>query len=99
MAKSNPGSWTDSMSGRERVRHVDELLDEPTPVQKSADRPEVSRATADDALKRLQHDDRVNEPTVAGTKAYEPNPVPLLFADLTEPIGRHLRESRATHMY
>ncbi len=32
MTEPTPGSWTESMSGRERVRHVVELLDEPTPV-------------------------------------------------------------------
>jgi Mn-dependent DtxR family transcriptional regulator len=92
MAKSNPGSWTDSMSGRERVRHVVELLDEPTPVQKIADRADVSRATADDELKRLQSDDWVTETTVDGTKAYDLNPVRMLFDELTDLIEGHSRE-------
>ncbi|ERG90740.1 MAG: hypothetical protein J07HQW1_00767 [Haloquadratum walsbyi J07HQW1] len=92
MAESNPGSWTDSMSGRERVRHVVELLDEPTPVQKIADRADVSRATADDELKRLQSDDWVTETTVDGTKAYDLNPVRMLFDELTDLIEGHSRE-------
>jgi Mn-dependent DtxR family transcriptional regulator len=92
MAKSNPGSWTDSMSGRERVRHVVELLDEPTPVQKIADRADVSRATADDELKRLQSDDWVTETTIDGTKAYDLNPVRMLFDELTDLIEGHSRE-------
>lgn len=41
------------MSDRERVRHVVELLEEPTPIQEIADRAEVSRTTADDELQRL----------------------------------------------
>jgi DNA-binding MarR family transcriptional regulator len=61
------------MSGRERVRHLVELLDEPTPVQEIADRADVSRTTADDELQRLEGDDWVTETTVDGTKAYDVN--------------------------
>lgn len=43
MADSNPESWTESPSGRERVRHVVELPNGPTPVQEIADRADVSR--------------------------------------------------------
>lgn len=49
------------MSGRERVRQVVELLDEPIPVQAIADRADVSRTTADDELQQLQSDDWVTE--------------------------------------
>jgi Mn-dependent DtxR family transcriptional regulator len=92
MAESNPGSWTESMSGRERVRHVVELLDEPTPVQTIADRADVSRATADDELQRLQSDDWVTETTVDGTKAYDLNPVRMLFDEVTALIEAHSRD-------
>lgn len=92
MADSNPGSWTESMSGRERVRHVVELLDEPTAVQEIADRAEVSRATADDELQRLKSDDWVTETTVDGTKAYDLNPVRMLFDEVTDLIEEHSRD-------
>ena len=92
MAESNPGSWTESMSGRERVRHVVELLDGPTPVQEIADRADVSRATADDELQRLQSDDWVTETTVDGTKAYDLNPVRMLFDEVTDLIEAHSRD-------
>ena len=92
MADSNPGSWTESMSGRERVRHVVELLDEPTPVQEIADQADVSRATADDELQRLQSDDWVTETTVDGTKAYDLNPVRMLFDEVTDLIEAHSRD-------
>jgi len=92
MAESNPGSWTESMSGRERVRHVVELLDGPTPVQEIADRADVSRATADDELQRLQSDDWVTETSVDGTKAYDLNPVRMLFDEVTDLIEAHSRE-------
>ncbi|TKX53221.1 ArsR family transcriptional regulator [Halorubrum sp. SP3] len=80
------------MSGRERVRHVAELLDEPTPVQEIADRADVSRATADDELRRLESDDWVTETTVDGTKAYDLNPVRMLFDEVTDLIEAHSRE-------
>ena len=92
MTESNPRSWTESMSGRERVRHVVELLDEPTPVQEIADRAEVARATADDELQRLQSDDWVTETTVNGTKAYDLNPVRMLFDEVTDLIEAHSRD-------
>ena len=92
MADSNPESWTESMSGRERVRHVAELLDEPTPVQEIGDRADVSRATADDELQRLQSDDWVTETTVDGTKAYDLNPVRMLFDEVTDLIEAHSRD-------
>ncbi|MFC4540788.1 winged helix-turn-helix domain-containing protein [Halosolutus amylolyticus] len=92
MADSTQRSWTDSMSGRERVRHVVELLDEPTPVQEIADRAAVSRATADDELQRLESDDWVIETTIDGTKAYDLNPVRMLFDEVTDLIEEHSRE-------
>jgi len=54
MTESNPGLWTETMSRREPVRHVVELLDGPTPVPEITDRADVSRATADDELQRLK---------------------------------------------
>ena len=92
MAEPNSGSWTDSTSGRERVRHVVELLDEPTPVKEIADRADVSRATADDELQRLESDDWVTETTVDGTKAYDLNPVRMLFDEVTDLIEAHSRD-------
>lgn len=91
MTASTPESWTESMSGRERVRHVVELLEEPTTVQDIADRAEVSRATADDELQRLQSDDWVTETTVDGTKAYDLNPVRMLFDEVTDLIEEYSR--------
>jgi DNA-binding IclR family transcriptional regulator len=80
------------MSGRERVRHVVELLNEPTPVQEIADRADVSRTTADDELQRLESDDWVTETTVDGTKAYDLNPVRMLFDEVTDLIEAHSRD-------
>jgi Mn-dependent DtxR family transcriptional regulator len=92
MGESNPASWTEHLSGRERIRQVVELLEEPTPIQEIADRAEVSRATADDELQRLQSDDWVTETTVDGTKAYDLNPVRMLFDEVTDLIEAHSRE-------
>jgi Mn-dependent DtxR family transcriptional regulator len=86
------------MSGRERVRHVVELLDEPTPVQEIADRADVSRATADDELQRLKSDDWVTETTVDGTMAYDLNPVRMLFDEVTDLIEAHSRDELETQL-
>ena len=92
MADPDPDTWTETMSGRERVRHVVELLEAPTPVQEIADRADVSRATADDELQRLKSDDWVVETTIDGTKAYDLNPVRMLFDEVTDLIADHTRE-------
>jgi len=92
MSDTDQGSWTESLSGRERVRHVVELLDEPLAVEEIAERAEVSRTTADDELGRLQRDDWVLETTVDGKKAYDLNPVRLLFDEVTDLIASHTRE-------
>jgi len=88
----NPGTWAERTSGRERVRDVVELLDEPTPVQEIAGRADVSRATADDELRRLQSDDWVIETTVDGAKAFDLNPVRMLFDEVTDLIETHSRD-------
>jgi predicted DNA-binding protein YlxM (UPF0122 family) len=80
------------MSGRERVRRVVELLDGPTSVQEIANRADVSRAAADDELRRLQSDDWVTETTVDGTKAYDLNPVRMLFDEVPDLIETHSRD-------
>ena len=92
MGNSNRGTWLETMSGRERVREVVEMLNEPTPVQEIADQAEVSRATADDELQRLERDDWVIETTVDGTKAYDVNPVRMLFDEVTTLIKEHTRD-------
>lgn len=101
MTEPGQGSWTETMSGRERVRHVVELLEEPTPVAEIADRAEVSRATADDELQHLESDDWVTQTTVDGTKAYDLNPVRMLFDEVTDLIEGHSRselEERLTEL-
>ncbi len=85
-------TWKKQASGRERVRHVVELLDGPMTVQEIADRAEVSRTTADDELGRLESDDWVREMTVDGKKAYDLNPVRMLFDEITNLIENNTRE-------
>jgi predicted transcriptional regulator len=79
-------SWKQEASGRELVRYVVELLDESKSVEKIAEEAEVSRATADDELERLESDDWVKETTVDGKKAYDLNPVRMLFDEITDLI-------------
>ena len=85
-------TWKQDMSGRERVRYVVELLEEPKTVDDIADEAEVSRATADDELERLKSDDWVKETIVDGKKAYDLNPVRMLFDEITDLIEENSRE-------
>ncbi|WP_241175492.1 ArsR family transcriptional regulator [Natronolimnobius sp. AArcel1] len=92
MGESDQGRWTEQMSGRERVRGVAETLSDPTPVQEIADRAAVSRTTADDELQRMENDDWVIETTIDGAKAYDVNPVRMLFDEVSTLIEEHTRE-------
>lgn len=92
MADTPPGSWTENTSGRERVRHVVELLESPATVQEIADRADVSRTTADDELQRLASDDWVTETTIESKKAFDLNPVRMLFDEITDLIENHTRD-------
>ncbi len=92
MSKPEPGSWKESMSGRERVRYVVELLEEPTTVQEIANEADVSRTTAHDELRRLESDDWVLKTTVDGKQAYDLNPVRMLLDEITTLISESSRE-------
>lgn len=85
-------SWTDDLSGRERIRRVVETLQGPQPIQQIAERADVSRGTAADELDRLERDDWVIETTVEGAKAYDLNPVRMLFDEVTDLIAVHSRD-------
>lgn len=91
MTDAPPGSWSEDMSGRERVRAVVETLETGATVQEIADRADVSRTTADDELERLEADHRVRETLVDGKKGYELNPVQLFFDELTRLIESRSR--------
>lgn len=93
MTDAAPGSWTDTMSGRERVRAVVETLDSPASVQDIAEQADVSRATADDELQRLEDDNRVRKTLVDDKKGYELNPIQLFFDELQNLIEEHSQES------
>lgn len=92
MTDATRGSWSDDMSGRERVRAVIETLDGPATVQEIADRAAVSRTTADDELERLAADNWVRKTLVDGKKGYDLNPSKLFFDELMRLIGEKSRD-------
>ena len=92
MTDGSPSSWTEEMSGRERVRAVVETLDGAATVKEIADRADVSRATSDDELERLEADNRVRKALVDDKKGYELDPVQLFFDELAELIAENSRE-------
>lgn len=86
------GSWSDDMSGRERVRAVVETLDGPATVQTIAERAAVSRTTADDELEQLAADHWVRETIVDGKKGYDLNPTKLFFDQLMDLVFENSRD-------
>jgi transposase len=92
MTDPDRASWTEDLDGRERIRRVVEVLEEPTTVRAIAERADVSRATAADELGRLASDDWVTETTVDGTRAYDLNPVRMLFDEITDLVEGHTRD-------
>jgi DNA-binding transcriptional regulator GbsR (MarR family) len=71
---------------------VVELLKKPKTVDNIAKEADVSRGTADNELERLESDDWVKETTVDGKKAYDLNPVRMLFDEITNLIKNNNRE-------
>lgn len=96
MPDSGESAWTDAYSGRERVRMVIELLDEPTTITEIAERADVAWGTAESEIKRLveQNDARVHSHD--GKAVYGPNPVQLLLGELLDLIQEHSREELET---
>jgi len=68
MSEPNEEAWKDQYSGRERVRMVVEILDEPETVSAIADRADVVWATADSELETLVDENKAVEHTVDGQK-------------------------------
>lgn len=92
MTEPDPETWTETMTARERVRSVAELLDEPTSVEAIRKRADVSWSTADRELERLQAENVVDRVTVEGDDRYRVNPVRLLFDEIQRIIDDHDRE-------
>lgn len=92
MTDPDAEAWNDATSGRERVRAVVEILDEPATVSEIAERADVAWATADSELDRLVAENRATERDVDGSRKYAPNPVQLFLDQILELIEEHDRD-------
>lgn len=92
MTKPDPEAWTETTSGRERVRTVVDTLDEPATVTEIAEQADVAWATADSELDRLVAENRVREIDSEGRTKYVPNPVQQFLDQILELIERNDRD-------
>lgn len=92
MTTLDPEAWTETTSGRERVRTVVETLEDPATVAEIAERADVAWATADSELDRLVAENRVRERDVDGATKYAPNPVRQFLGQILELIDDHDRD-------
>lgn len=84
--------WSETTSGRERVRMVLELLDAPRTVSEIADAADVAWATADSELARLTTENRVAEHDMDGQTKYGPNLVQMFLDQVIDLIQEHSRD-------
>ena len=92
MSEPDEEAWKTQYSGRERVRIVIELLDEPETVTAIADRADVAWATADSELETLVAENKAEEHTVDGQTKYAPDPVQILIEEVLDLISENSRD-------
>lgn len=93
MTDPDPEAWTETTSGRERVRVVVELLDEPATVSEIAEQADVAWGTADTELDRLVAENQVREHDVDGQTKYAPNPVQQFLDQILDLIEEYERDA------
>lgn len=92
MSEPDEEAWKTQYSGRERVRIVIELLDEPETVTAIADRSDVAWATADSELETLVAENKAEEHTIDGQTKYAPDPVQILIEEVLDLISENSRD-------
>ncbi|HKL30560.1 MAG TPA: ArsR family transcriptional regulator [Natrialbaceae archaeon] len=91
MSEPDPDAWKEKATGRERVRMVVEVLDEPATVSAIADEADVAWETADSELDRMMAENLLSEYEDDGRTKYGPNHVRQFLdqvLDLIEENGR-----------
>ncbi len=73
MSDPDPEAWKENTTGRERVRIVVELLEEPATVTEIADEADVAWGTADSELERMMAANLVDRYEDEGQTKYGPN--------------------------
>lgn len=92
MSEPDPGAWEENTTGRERVRMVVELLEEPATVTDIADEADVAWDTADSELERMMVENLINEYEDDGQTKYGPNLVRQFLDQVLDLIRENDRE-------
>lgn len=92
MSEPTPDAWEENTTGRERVRMVVELLEEPATVTEISDEADVAWDTADSELDRMMAENLVDEYEVDGQTKYGPNLVHQFLNQILDLIKEKDRE-------
>lgn len=92
MMEPDPETWEEHTTGRERVRMVVELLEEPATVTEIADEADVAWDTADSELERMMEENLVDDYEVDGQTKYGPNIVRQFLDQILDLIRENDRE-------
>jgi predicted transcriptional regulator len=98
MSQPNSEAWKENATGRERVRMVVELLEEPSTVTEIADEADVAWDTADSELDRMMTENLVDEYEVDGRTKYGPNMVRQFLDQVLDLIKENDREELETQL-
>jgi predicted transcriptional regulator len=92
MSEPDPEAWEENTTGRERVRMVVEVLEEPATVTGIADEAAVAWETANSELERLMAENLINEYEDDGQTKYGPNLVRQFLDQVLDLIRENDRE-------
>jgi len=98
MSDPNPEAWEENSTGRERIRMVVELLEEPATVTEIADEADVAWDTADSELERMLAENQVIEYEVNGQTKYGPDVVRQFLDQVLDLINENDREELETQL-
>lgn len=92
MSEPDPQAWEENTTGRERVRMVVEVLEEPATVTEISNEADVAWETADSELDRMMAENLVDEYQVDGQTKYGPNMVHQFLNQILDLIKENDRE-------
>lgn len=92
MSEPDSEAWKENTTGRERVRMVVEVLEEPATVTAIADEADVAWETANSELERLMAENLINEYEDDGQTKYGPNLLRQFLDQVLDLIRQNDRE-------
>jgi predicted transcriptional regulator len=98
MSEPDPEAWEENTTGRERVRMVVEVLEEPATVTAIADEATVAWETANSELERMMAENLINEFEDDGKTKYGPDLVQQFLDQVLDLIRENDREELETQL-